>query len=326
MFNSKLAYDIPYGDAAFEKPAKFRKHYDIPHLMVGFDLETTGLSREEDEPISYGIAVYRNGIHQPNESHHFFAVPLSEIGDAASKVNGWTNEELERSHLNGTMLRDRNGDRHAPPLIQAAASNKAAQILAHYQKQGAVMIGANHIKTDNRPGFDIPMLKRVFKKYNNNLSLETSGFDPDKMKQVCVQQHEDAIDPQSSRAINKVNPRPRALSALAPHYGVTPGGHSALHDAVATVEIFKKQVDHNRKVAGLSPLDNTRTAGVVGETGIDYARASYCTGKDCNFCKHLDTVEESKKPTGEGKTMGNEEKSHVKIIKNIRKIHQKMGK
>ncbi|MSY31778.1 MAG: hypothetical protein F2729_02545, partial [Actinobacteria bacterium] len=35
--------------------------YELPALMVGFDIESTGLDTEVDEPISYGFAAYENG-------------------------------------------------------------------------------------------------------------------------------------------------------------------------------------------------------------------------------------------------------------------------
>jgi hypothetical protein len=57
----------------------------------------------------------------------------------------------------------------------------------------------------------------------------------------------------------------------------------------------------------------------VGESGIDYSKASPCTkGKKCGFCKHLDKIEAGNKDET-GKSV---DQDHAETIKRVRKMHQ----
>ncbi|HEY7930686.1 MAG TPA: hypothetical protein VIC81_00285, partial [Acidimicrobiales bacterium] len=72
------------------------------------------------------------------------------------------------------------------------------------------------------------------------LSLQGPPLDLSLLKIVDVVEHDLAIEP--SRV---ARPR-RGLAQLCAHYGVTPGGHDALGDARAAVEVFFAQVGVNR--------------------------------------------------------------------------------
>jgi hypothetical protein len=63
---------------------------------------------------------------------------------------------------------------------------------------------------------------------------------------------------------------------------------------------------------------NVRYA-TIGETGIDYSKATPCSrDKTCGFCKHLDKIELSNRDEN-GKAM---DKDHAATIKMIRKLHE----
>lgn len=322
MFNSKAANQFFEGNEFLINP-KDRKHFYLPDKFVSFDLETTGLDTRNDEPVSYGIAVYRNGLLVPHESHHFLVSPETRVEQKAFETHGWSNEALESSRVNGTRPKDKYGNEMDPAMDPMAGANRAAQTLANLQKQGFVMIGANHVAGPRNKfqGYDIPMLGSVYKKYTK-LPLETSGFDPKKMLQIDVQQHEDAVDPESAGR-KREDPlfRSRSLESLADHYGVTRGRHIAFDDATTTAEVLKKQIELNRYRTGMGP----RTAA-VGPSGIEYLKSGPCVGPDCDFCKHLDMVEETHKATGEGATQTLEQKHHIKSINTIRKQHKQVRK
>jgi DNA polymerase III epsilon subunit-like protein len=70
-------------------------------------------------------------------------------------------------------------------------------------------------------------------------ALDDASFDISLLRIIDVVEHDLAIEP--SRALR---PR-RGLPYLCDHYGVTPGGHDALGDARASVEVFMEQVMFN---------------------------------------------------------------------------------
>lgn len=248
MFNSKLA-KVSWDDSEFNVPEHLRIHQTIPPLMVGIDTETSGLDPSKEnknnpdpsvvQPISYGLVVYRNGV-QHGPTQHFLVNSKVPIQPGAEKTHGWNRGRLQASY-EGKYFKDKQGGLYLPALHPKVGINKVAETLAHFQKQGAVFVGANH------KNYDIPILKNTFKVFNGGLPIETSGFNPDKAKLVDVIQHDRTLDPQ-----NRSDPRyrPRSLTALSEHYGVDPGGHRALDDARASIDVFIKQVERNKRVYG----------------------------------------------------------------------------
>src|SRR5665213_3560350 len=85
---------------------------------------------------------------------------------------------------------------------------RAVQILHHFHEQGAHVVGSNVVR------FDLEMLRRS-----------------------CMSVL--AIEP-----TREFRPR-RGQEYLCRHYGVKPGGHDALSDARAAVEVFLEQVVYN---------------------------------------------------------------------------------
>ena len=143
----------------------------------------------------------------------------------AQAVHGWTEDELDRSY-GGEFIKGM-----APALHPKIGVNRMAQALAHYAKQGAVIIGANH------RGYDMSVLKNTYSKYNNGAPLRTSGFDPDSTRMIDVIRHEQAVTGKPGFV---------SLEKLCDKYGVDPGGHKALDDARASVDVLRNQAQQVR--------------------------------------------------------------------------------
>lgn len=195
-----------------------KRYQHVPELVVGFDTETTGLSVTSDRAISYGFSAYRYGVAIWSEQ--YFVIPDRPISEGARRVHGLSVEDLQSMREVASV--------YGPE----AGVARCVQILGDVAGQGGVIIGANVVR------FDLEMLRRSANSLLN-LSLETSPLDLSALKVIDVVEHDLAIEP--SRALR---PR-RGLSQLCQHYGVTPGGHDALGDARAAVDVFVAQVAHN---------------------------------------------------------------------------------
>ena len=70
-------------------------------------------------------------------------------------------------------------------------------------------------------------------------ALDDDYFDISLLRIIDIVEHDLVIEPDRS-----LRPR-RGQDHLCRHYGVTPGGHDALSDARAAVEVFLEQVIRN---------------------------------------------------------------------------------
>ncbi len=203
-----------------------KKYFRVPELMLGFDTETTGLDVKSERAISYGFCAYRFG--RPEWSEQFYVIPDRPISAAAQRVHGLSVEDIEAKRATSTVLSVRSG------LV------RAVEILCRYQQQGAVIVGANVAR------FDLEMLRRSYASVFGK-ALNDDALDLSLLSIIDVVVHDLAIDPRREE-------RPsRGLGNLCRFYGVTPGGHDALGDARATVEVFIEQVVRNNE--GQVPLD-----------------------------------------------------------------------
>lgn len=200
-----------------------------PELLVGFDTETTGLDVRCERAISYGFCVYRYG--QPVATEEFFVIPDRPISDGARRVHGLDVERLNTMRLTHEVL------------DVVAGARRAISTLTRFHNEGAFVVGANVAR------FDLAMLR-----WTANDVLEqgaASSFERTKFRIIDVIEHDLAIDP--SRVIR---PR-RSLSHLCSHYNVKPGGHDAVGDARAAVEVLLEQIVCNnagqRELAILPP-------------------------------------------------------------------------
>jgi DNA polymerase III epsilon subunit-like protein len=192
-----------------------KRFLQVPELVVGFDTETTGLDVTLERAISYGFCAYRYG--QPEEEEHFFVVPDRPISDGARKVHGLSVEDIERKRSTDSVYSLKEG------------LTRAVEILSRYQDLNAYFVGSNLLR------FDVEMLRWSYESVFSR-SPDDDGLKISRLRIIDVVDHDLLIEP--SRADR---PR-RGLGYLCAHYGVKQGGHDALADARAAVEVFFEQV------------------------------------------------------------------------------------
>jgi DNA polymerase III epsilon subunit-like protein len=195
-----------------------KRYLQVPELILGFDTETTGLSVHSERAISYGFCAYRLGY--PVWSEHFYVIPDRPISAGAQRVHGMSLEDLHAKR-----------EQEAVYNVEAGLT-RAVKILRDFHERGAFVVGSNLGR------FDLEMLRRTAISVLGN-GLDNQYFDLSLLRIIDVVEHDLAIEP--SRA---ERPR-RGLTYLCRHYGVTPGGHHALNDARASVEVFFEQVVRN---------------------------------------------------------------------------------
>ncbi len=195
-----------------------KKYLQVPELILGFDTETTGLSVLSERAISYGFCAYRFGV--PLWSQHYYVIPDRPISAGAQRVHGLTLEDLEAKRGSASVY-----------SVEAGLT-LAVKTLRDFHSRGAYVVGSNVGR------FDLEMLRRSSMSVLGT-ALDDVYFDLSLLRIIDVVEHDLAIEP--SRASR---PR-RGLEYLCHHYGVTPGGHDALGDARAAVEVFMEQVIYN---------------------------------------------------------------------------------
>lgn len=195
-----------------------KRHHLVPELILGFDTETTGLSVSSERAISYGFCAYRFGVSIWSEQ--FFVMPDRPISSGAYRVHGLSIEDIEAKQATETVYG------------VEAGLQRAIQILSEYHDLGAFVVGSNVVH------FDLEMLRRSSMSVLGK-ELNDREFDISLLRIIDVIDHDWAIEPS-----REVRPR-RGQELLCRHYGVTQGGHDALSDARAAVEVFLEQVVYN---------------------------------------------------------------------------------
>jgi DNA polymerase III epsilon subunit-like protein len=203
-----------------------KRYQRVPELILGFDTETTGLSVSSERAISYGFCAYRFGV--PVWSEQFFVIPDRPISPGAKRVHGLSLEDIESKRGSHNVYNVENG------------LTRAVQILRDYHALGAYVVGSNVVR------FDLEMLRRSCISVLGT-GLNDEYFDISLLRIIDVVDHDLAIEPS-----REFRPR-RGQTHLCRHYGVTPGGHDALSDARAAVEVFIEQVVRNN--SGQATLD-----------------------------------------------------------------------
>jgi DNA polymerase III epsilon subunit-like protein len=195
-----------------------KRYFQVPELILGFDTETTGLSVFSERAISYGFCAYRFGV--PVWSEHYYVVPDRPISYGAQRIHGMSMADLEAKRENAIVHNVEGG------------LARAIKILRDFHSRGAYIVGSNLGR------FDLEMLRRSCISVLDN-ALDGDDFDISLLRIIDVVEHDLAIEP--SREVRSR----RGLTFLCQHYGVTPGGHDALGDARAAVDVFLEQVVHN---------------------------------------------------------------------------------
>jgi DNA polymerase III epsilon subunit-like protein len=214
-----------------------KRYQRVPELILGFDTETTGLSVSSERAISYGFSAYRFGV--PVWSEQFFVIPDRPISPGAKRVHGLSLEDLEAKRGSERVYSVEMG------------LTRAIQILHHFHEQGAHVVGSNVVR------FDLEMLRRSCISVLG-IELNNAYFDISLLRIIDIVDHDLAIEPS-----REFRPR-RGQSHLCRHYGVRPGGHDALSDARAAVEVFLEQVVHNN--AGQASFDLISTPTIYVES------------------------------------------------------------
>ena len=194
-----------------------KRYFAVPELLLGFDTETTGLDVKCERAISYGFCAYERG--RLVWSEHFYVRPDRPVTPGAQRVHGVSLEDLDTKY------------RHREAMSVPMGLIRAVGVLRDYLGRGARIVGANV------SSFDLEMLRRSYasvlqRDLHDDLRIE-------RLPVIDVIKHDEAIE---SRATSR---RPRSLTSLCRHYGVSPGGHDALGDARAAVEVFLAQVALN---------------------------------------------------------------------------------
>jgi DNA polymerase III epsilon subunit-like protein len=208
-----------------------KKYVQVPELILGFDTETTGLSVQSERAISYGFYAYRLGY--PVWSEHFYVIPDRPISPGAQRIHGLSLDDLYAKRGREAVYNVENG------------LTRAVKILRDFHDRGAYVVGSNIGR------FDLEMLRRTAISVLGN-GLDNQYFDLSLLRIIDVVEHDVAIEPSRLE-----RPR-RGLSYLCQHYGVTPGGHDALQDARAAVEVFFEQVVRNNDGQASMLLPTTR--------------------------------------------------------------------
>ena len=194
-----------------------KKYFAVPDAVLGFDTETTGLDVNCERAISYGFCAYERG--RPVWSEHFFVRPDRPISLGAQRVHGVSMEDLESKY------------RAREALSVSMGLIRAVGILREYLDRGAIIVGANVAF------FDLEMMRRSYSSVLSKNLLD--DLHVERLPVIDVIKHDEVIE---SRATSG---RRRSLTSLCQYYGVTPGGHNALSDARASVEVFLAQVARN---------------------------------------------------------------------------------
>jgi DNA polymerase III epsilon subunit-like protein len=195
-----------------------KRFLQVPELIVGFDTETTGLDVTVERAISYGFCAYRYG--QPEGEEHFFVVPDRPISEGARRVHGLSLDDIEAKRSTESVYSVDEGLTHA------------VEVLRHYQSLNAYFVGSNLMR------FDLEMLRWSYRSVFAK-SLDDDGLNTSRMRVIDVVEHDLLIEP------SRVDRPRRGLGHLCSHYGVKQGGHDALDDARAAVEVFFEQVLFN---------------------------------------------------------------------------------
>ena len=248
-------------------------YVEAPPLIVGFDTETTGLDTNEDEIISYGFAVFRDGQYSPEESGQFFALTDRPIHPRALEVHGLNLDEI-RSRTSAW----------GGPYSPAEGAAKAIRLLQDFRNERAHIVGAF-------PKFDFDMLGSMALRYGEYRFDWSSRINADfkipddEYHQLAMSRHQSRLMDAGERIRNATNrveaqttmraqwrsslkplrwpeiidvcafdrnhwpdlSRRRNLSALCNYYGVQPGGHDSLGDARAAVEVWLQQIKKHQR-------------------------------------------------------------------------------
>jgi DNA polymerase III subunit epsilon len=188
--------------------------------LVGFDLETTGLDRDRDEPISYAFVTFNAG--RPVSLDAGYLLPDRAISQGATAVHGLTSGRLRE--LGARDLSE--GVRHIARRLSALSA------------EGIPIVGCNLT-------YDLTIIDRMCSRLAPAISLRGCGWKGPAVDVLVV-----------DRAFDEdFEARPsRRLEALCEHYSVDAPTHAAASDAQAAVAVLLRQSRRFKEVP-VTPLE-----------------------------------------------------------------------
>jgi DNA polymerase-3 subunit epsilon len=175
---------------------------------VGFDIETTGLDVEVDEPVSYAFVEYRAGVLAGIDEG--WITPRRRISPGAAGVHGLTTKRLAEL---GAIDLD-------------AGARRIARRLGEMCAAGVPLVGCNLT-------YDLTMIDRVLARMEPASSLREEGWTGPALDVLVLDRGLDQ---------NFATRPVRRLDALCAHYGHASPSHSASSDANAAVLVLLSQL------------------------------------------------------------------------------------
>lgn len=170
--------------------------------LLAFDLETTGVDRFADVPVSYALVTVRAGAVVERDSS--LVDPGREIPPAASTVHGITTGQARQRGI---------------PL--GIAVRHVAGVVLSASLRGVPIVG---MKLD----FDLTMLDACYRRETGR-SLEDDGFRGPVLDALVIDRH-----------VDRYRRGKRTLTDLCTRYGVPiDHAHDAAADAMAAVEVVR---------------------------------------------------------------------------------------
>jgi DNA polymerase III subunit epsilon len=188
------------------------------HDLLAFDLETTGVDRYTDVPVSYAIVTVRSGEVVGREAS--LVDPGREIPVGASSVHGISTERARREGI---------------PL--GIAVRRIADVLLDASLEGVPVAG---MKLD----YDLTILDSCYRRETGR-GLHEVGFRGPVLDALVIDRH-----------IDRYRRGKRTLGDLCLHYGVAiDHAHDASSDATAAVNVVYAMCKCYPELCDLSPWE-----------------------------------------------------------------------
>ncbi len=192
-------------------------HWDEQDLL-GFDLETTGVDRFTDVPVSYALVAVRGGLVVWSDAS--LVDPGREIPPGASSVHGITTERARREGI---------------PL--GIAVRHIADAVLDSSRKGVPVVG---MKLD----YDLTMLDACCRRETGR-GLADRGFRGPVVDALVIDRH-----------LDRYRPGKRTLADLCSYYGVViDHAHDASADATAAIDVVRTLCRSYPELRDLVPME-----------------------------------------------------------------------